>query len=161
MFIRVAAASGAVMLLAGSAEAATTTTTFGVQMSITASCVISSASTMNFGSSGVLSSAVDQTSTIQAQCTSSTPYNIGLDAGLGAGATVAARKMTNGGATIGYTLYSDSGHTTVWGDTVGTDTVSSVGTGASQSFTVYGRVPAQTTPAAATYTDTITVTVTY
>jgi spore coat protein U-like protein len=49
----------------------------------------------------------------------------------------------------------------VWGTTIGTNTVSATGNGASQSYTVYGQVPAQTTPAAAVYTDTITVTVTY
>ena len=69
--------------------------------------------------------------------------------------------MTSGGATINYSLYTDAGRTTVWGNTVGTDAVSATGNGASQSYTVYGRVPAQTTPAPATYTDTITVTVTY
>jgi spore coat protein U-like protein len=69
--------------------------------------------------------------------------------------------MTSGGVTVNYSLYSDSGRATNWGNTVGTDTVSSTGTGALQSFTVYGQVPAQTTPAPATYTDTITVTVTY
>jgi spore coat protein U-like protein len=69
--------------------------------------------------------------------------------------------MTNGAATISYSLFSNAGRTTNWGNTVGTDTVASTGTGASQSFTVFGRVPPQTTPAPATYTDTITVTVTY
>src|SRR5262249_25674770 len=87
--------------------------------------------------------------------------NIGLDAGLGTGATVAVRKMSNGANTINYSLYSDSGRTTVWGNTIGTNTVAATGNGASQSYTVYGRVPAQTTPAAAAYTYTITVTVTY
>jgi spore coat protein U-like protein len=49
----------------------------------------------------------------------------------------------------------------VWGITIGTDTVSATGNGAAQTHTVYGRVPAQTTPAPATYSDTVTVTVTY
>ena len=49
----------------------------------------------------------------------------------------------------------------MWGNTVGTNTIAGTGSGGSQSYTVYGRVPPQTTPAAATYTDTITVTVTY
>ncbi|WP_348629917.1 spore coat U domain-containing protein [Mesorhizobium sp. M7D.F.Ca.US.004.03.1.1] len=132
-----------------------------VQMTITASCTISSASTLNFGSSGVIAANVDQTSTVQVQCTNTTPYNIGLDAGTGSGATVAARKMTNGASTITYSLYSDSGRTTVWGSTIGTNTVSATGTGSAQSFTVYGRVPTQSTPAPAAYTDTVTVTVTY
>jgi spore coat protein U-like protein len=62
---------------------------------------------------------------------------------------------------VTYSLYSDSGRATVWGNTVGTNTVAGTGNGASQSYTVYGRAPAQTTPAAGTYTDTVTVTVTY
>ena len=141
--------------------AATTTSTFTVQATITASCTINSASTLNFGSQGVLIANVDQTSTLQVQCTNTTPYNIGLNAGTGTGATVAVRKMTSGAAIVNYSLYSDSGRTTVWGNTVGTDTVAATGSGASQSYTVYGRVTAQTTPAPGTYTDTITVTVTY
>ncbi|WP_163312923.1 spore coat protein U domain-containing protein, partial [Klebsiella aerogenes] len=73
-------------------------------------------------------------------------YNIGLNAGTGTGATVASRKMTGtGGALVNYTLYSDNNRTTVWGQTIGTDTVSASGSGAAQSYTVYGRVPVQTT----------------
>ena len=94
-------------------------------------------------------------------CTNTTPYNIGLDAGTGSGATVATRKMTSGGATVSYSLYSDSAHATVWGNTIGTDAVAGTGNGTGQNYTVYGRVPPQTTPAPGTYTDTITVTVTY
>jgi spore coat protein U-like protein len=155
---------GAVIALVSSvvdSHATTTTTTFTVQMTITAACTIVSAATLNFGSQGVLTANVDQSSTIQVQCTNTTPYNIGLNAGTGAGATVAVRKMTSGGATINYSLYTDSGRSTVWGNTVGTDTVSATGNGSAQSTTVFGRVPPQTTPAPATYTDTITVTVTY
>jgi spore coat protein U-like protein len=69
--------------------------------------------------------------------------------------------MTSGGATVNYTLYSDSGRTTIWGNTVGTNTVAATGNGTGQNYTVYGRVSSQTTPAPGTYTDTITVTVTY
>jgi spore coat protein U-like protein len=39
--------------------------------------------------------------------------------------------------------------------------VSGTGNGAGQTITIFGRVPAQTTPAPGTYTDTVTVTVTY
>ena len=64
-----------------STQAATTTSTFTVQMTVTSSCVINSASTLNFGNQGVLVANVDNTSTLQVQCTNTTPYNIGLDAG--------------------------------------------------------------------------------
>jgi spore coat protein U-like protein len=130
-------------------------------MTVTSSCVINSASTLDFGSTGVLTANVDNTSTIAVQCTNTTPDNIGLDAGLGTGATVAVRKLTNGANTINYSLYTTAARTTVWGNTVGTNTVAGTGSGASQNYTVYGRVPAQTTPTPAAYTDTITVTVTY
>src|SRR4051794_10334423 len=154
--------AGVVLVFATNAGfAATTTSTFSVHLPISASCIISSASTLNFGSSGVIATVINQTSTVQVQCTNTTPYNIGLNAGTATGATVATRKMTSGANTISYSLFRDAGMTTNWGQTVGTDTVSSTGTGAAQSFTVYGQVPAQSTPAPGAYSDTITVTVTY
>lgn len=143
------------------AVAATTTANLGVQMTITASCVVSSVGALSFGTSGILSANVDATTTLGVQCTSGTTYNVGLNAGTGIGATVAARKMSSGASTLVYTLYSNSTRTTVWGNTVGTDTVSGAGTGSVQTYTVYGRAPAQATPAAGAYADTVMVTVTY
>jgi spore coat protein U-like protein len=159
--VRFALLLGSLMFAAGRCEAATVTTTFTVQITIQANCAINSASTLDFGTQGVLNANIDQTSTIQVSCTNTTPYNVGLSAGTGAGATVATRKMTSGGNTIDYSLYRDAARTQVWGTTIGTDTVSATGNGAAQTHTVYGRVPPQGTPAPATYTDTITVTVTY
>jgi spore coat protein U-like protein len=94
-------------------------------------------------------------------CTNSTPYEVGLDAGTGTGATIAARKMTASGATINYTMYQDPARSILWGNTVGTDAVSGTGNGSAQALTVYGRVPAQSTPAPGAYSDTINVTVTF
>jgi len=148
-------------LVGGGAYAATATSTFTVSATITATCIINSASTLAFGTVGVLSANVDQTSTISVQCTDTTGYNIGLDAGTATGATVTTRKLTNGAATINYSLYSDPGRTTNWGNTVSTDTVPATGNGAAQIYTVYGRIPVQTTPAPNAYSDTITITVTY
>jgi len=147
--------------LSAVANAGNTTTTFNSQITIAAACAINSASALNFGTQGVLAANVDQTSTIQVACTNTTPYAIGLDAGTGAGASVAARKLSSGGNTVSYTLYADGGHTTIWGNTPAADTVAGTGNGASQSFTVYGRVPAQAAPAPGNYSDTITVTVMY
>jgi spore coat protein U-like protein len=149
-------------LASAGAQATTVTSNFTVQVTITASCTIVSTALLNFGGSvGVLTANVDVSTTLQVQCTNTTPYNIGLNAGTGTGATVAARLMTSGGNTITYSLYKDSGRTTVWGNTVGTDTQAATGNGAAQTYTVYGRIPPQTTPAPTTYSDTITVTVTY
>jgi spore coat protein U-like protein len=147
-------------LAGGSASATTTTNTFGVTLLITANCVINSTATLDLGSSGVINTNHDANAPLHIQCTNTTPYTIGLDKGTTAGATVGQRLLANGAATVNYNLYTASDYATVWGDTGGTP-VSSTGTGADQTFTIYGRIPAQTTPAPGTYTDLITVTVTY
>lgn len=155
------------LLLAGSvlfsqnSYAQVKTANFQVKIEITSSCEIKSATDMDFGSKGVLASNADATSTIVIQCTDTTPYTLGLNAGRGTGATVAKRLMSNGGATVGYSLYQTATRDTVWGDTVGTDTQSQTGNGNEQSFTVYGRVPPQKTPKAGAYTDTVTATIRY
>ncbi|KAB1082377.1 spore coat U domain-containing protein [Neorhizobium galegae] len=150
------------LLFASVAGAQTATTTFNVQMTINGQCVINSASNIDFGANGVINTNVDATGTIIVQCTSGTAYNIGLNAGTGTGATVAQRRMTGpGAAVINYSLFRDSGHLTLWGNTIGTDTQTGSGNGAAQSLTVYGRVAPQTTPAPGSYADTVTVTLTY
>lgn len=144
------------------ALAATATGSFNVQIVIAAECLITSTALLDFGTDGVLNANVDATTTIGVQCTNTTPYTIGLDAGTGTGATIAARLMTGSGApTVTYSLYRDAARTQVWGTTVGTNTVAGTGNGSTQNHTVYGRVPAQSTPAPDTYNDMITVTVTY
>jgi spore coat protein U-like protein len=144
----------------GAADATTATSTFGVTMLITAQCVINSTATLDLGSSGVINANHDANTPLHIQCTNTTPYTIGLDAGTTTGATVAQRLLVNGAATVNYNLYTASNYTTIWGNAGGA-LVNSTGNGADQLFTIYGRVPAQTTPAPGTYTDTVTVTVTY
>ena len=118
-----------------------------------------SASDLNFGNyTGTVTNA---TTTLQVGCSSGTPYNVGLDQGAHGG-SVTTRKMAGpGGALLGYSLSQNSGHTTNWGNTVGTDTVAGTGTGAAQPLTVYGQLPAAKNVTPGNYTDTITATVTY
>jgi spore coat protein U-like protein len=144
------------------ASAATTTTTFGVTATVSDSCSVT-ASALGFGTIDPTSgTATDATTTIDVTCSNSTTYDIGLDAGTTSGATVTSRQMDDGGGNLlDYALYSDSGRTTNWGDTVGTDTVAGTGDGTAQTHTVYGRVPDQPTALVGSYSDTITVTVTY
>lgn len=77
------------------------------------------------------------------------------------GGRITARKMVLGANSIAYQLYQNATRSTVWGNTVGTNTVAGTGNGNVQLLTVYGSVPAQATPPAGTYSDTVTVTVTY
>lgn len=142
-------------------SAATKTTTFTVSLTLQADCSIS-ANALNFGTQGVLAANVDQTATLSVTCSNTAPYNVGFDAGTTTGSTIAARLLAgSGAATVGFQLYSDSARTQIWGNTVGTDTVSGTGSGTAQVLTVYGRVPSQNSPAAGTYSTTITATITF
>jgi spore coat protein U-like protein len=136
-----------------------TTTTFNVTATVPTSCTVT-ANNLNFGTVGVLTANTDATTTLSPKCTNGAAYNIGLDKGLN-GSSVTARQMKAGSALVNYSLFSNSGRTTNWGNTVGTDTVSGNGIGSAQSLTVYGRIPPQTTPSPGTYNDTIVVTLTY
>lgn len=148
--------------VAGPALAQTATTQFNVQITIDAECQINSATDLNFGTSGVIDAAIEATSAIAVQCTNATTYDVGLNVGQGAGATIPARRMTGPNSeTVTYSLYTDAAHADVWGNTIGTDTVAGTGSGAVQTYTVFGQVPPQPTPTPGTYNDVITVTVTY
>ncbi|MCV9907825.1 spore coat U domain-containing protein [Ochrobactrum sp. AN78] len=150
------------LLIPSVVNAQTPSAQFTVQITIAGACQINSATNMDFGLHGVLATNSDATSVITVQCTNTTPFNIGLSAGSGSSATVANRLMTGtGGATVAYSLYQTAARDTVWGTTVGTDTVSGTGTGAAQQYTVYGRALPQNTPAPGVYTDTVTATITY
>lgn len=135
------------------------TTSFAVTSTVQAYCTVS-ATSLAFGTyAGAL---LNSTSTITATCTNTTPYKIGLNAGTATGATVTNRSMTGpGAALLHYSLFSDSGHTTNWGNTLGVDTVSKTGSGTAQALTVYGQVPAGQYVTPGSYADTITVTLTY
>ncbi len=137
----------------------TATTTFNVTATVPATCTVA-ANNLNFGTVGLLTANTDASTTLSPVCTSGTAYNVGLDKGL-SGSSVTTRQMRAVSALVNYSLFSNSGRTRNWGNTVCTDTVSGTGTGSAQSLTVYGRIPPQTTPAPATYTDTIVVTLTY
>lgn len=127
---------------------------------VVSSCNVS-ATTLNFGTTSVLASNVDATSTVTLQCNNSLPYAVALDGGTTGATDPTLRKMSSGANRITYGLYRDAARSLPWGSTTGTNTASGTGTGSSQGLTVYGRVPAQATPQAASYQDTIVVTVTY
>lgn len=145
-----------------SAQAATATTTFPVSATVLKVCVVT-ANPLNFGNYDPTSATdLDGTTTVQTLCTVGTSYTVGLNAGTGSGATVSARKMTNGANTLNYALYQDTGRSTNWGNTPGTDTPTAVTAPIGLStVSVYGRVAASQNVPVGSYSDTVTVTVTY
>jgi spore coat protein U-like protein len=153
-----AAVSAAATLIATPASAATSTTTMSVTATVQATCSLSAA-TLGFGT--YTGTQLDAASSLSVSCTSTTPYTIALNVGTGTGATVATRKMTGSSGTLSYSLYSDSGRTSLWGQTTGTDTVAGTGSGSAQPISVYGRIVTGQLPVPGAYTDTITATITY
>jgi spore coat protein U-like protein len=128
---------------------------------VTSSC-FASATSIGFGSSGLLNSIIDASGTVFIQCTNTTPYKIALNYGQGTGAGGGVRKMNGpSSATVNYNLYKDAARSQLWGDSLGSNTQDSTGTGLNQNFTVYARLPVQPTPAPGNYSDLITVTVNY
>jgi spore coat protein U-like protein len=140
-------------------QASTSTATMAVSATVLAQCVVG-ATPLAFGNySGVVT---NQTASVTALCTNGTSYTIALSNGSGTGATTALREMTGpAGALLGYSIYSDSAHSSVWGSSTGTNTIAGTGNGVLQTITAYGQIPGSQAPSPGAYTDTITVTLTY
>ncbi len=157
-FISIIVAMGSALIPINTSSGATTTSTFQVTATVASSCTVT-ATSLAFGNYTLAQ--LDSSSTITATCTNGTTYTIGLDAGSFAGATTSTRRMTGPSAAgLSYSLFSDSGRTTNWGNVAGS-WVSGTGTGAAQVLTVFGRIPANQTALIGNYTDTVTVTVTF
>jgi len=157
------------LTLAPVANAATSTATLTVQITITAACNIN-ASTLDFGSNAgtaLLAGNLNSSTTVSVTCTNGSPYSIGMDNG--ANALGGQRRMINGANFISYNLYTDAGHANPWTTASSSTTCTTTnscalgtGNGAAQSTTIYGVVPSvAVAPAAGSYTDSVTMTVTY
>lgn len=143
----------------------TANSTFYIQATVVSDCRLTSVSNIDFGTVyATLTQNVDATGAIVVTCNggqSGNGYHIRLGDGLNPAAANGQRRMQGpGGTLLNYELYKDAGRTTRWGnsDYLG---VAGTGTGQPQSWTVYGRVPAQPVPAAGKFTDTVVVTVSY
>lgn len=136
----------------------TDTDTFNVTVEVLSSCTVS-ADNLDFGTYD--GAQLDATSDITVNCTGTTPYTVEIDGG--EANDTAVRVMTGdtvGTATLRYDLYSDTQGGTLFTEGAAND-VDGVGTGADQTVTVYGRMPASQLLIEDTYTDTVTVSVSY
>lgn len=161
---RLKAAIAALALFAGTAFAATSSTTFQVTATVVDDCVIA-ATNHDFGiyTPSSLADNINGVNTITATCTLATLYDISLDVGAGAGATVASRKMTRVGGTetLNYSLYQSADRLVVLGNTLGVDVISGVGTGLAIGHTVFGKIPAGQNVPGGSYADTVTATINF
>ncbi len=139
------------------ASAATETDTFDVTATVVASCSVS-VSDLAFGNYDPTLGTTGTTS-VTSNCTLATTYALGLD--FGGAADVNSRVMDGPNAnTLSYQLTTDLAGLIPWGNTTGDD-VDLVGTGLNVPTTIYGQIPSAQNVEAGSYTDTITVTLTY
>jgi spore coat protein U-like protein len=135
---------------------------FTATATVAPNCRAYTTTDLDFGSiPGLITSNTDQTSMIGMTCTGRTAWNVGLNNGLNPNGNIRRMRLGATGNYVAYELYSNAGRTVRWGNTVNTDTIAGTGTGTPQSLTVYGRVPATQTVPSGSYSDIITVTVTY
>ncbi len=163
--------ASAVALAAGwgaQVQAATTTDSLAVSADVTVNCTIASTA-LAFGDydSIVANSTtdLDGTGAVTVTCTngSAVAITLGQGADPDASSTDAAplRRLLNGTTNyLSYSLFSDSGRTTVWGNDATVDK-ETTGTGAAEEHTVYGRVDAGQNQPAGAYADTVVATVTF
>ncbi|TCT04461.1 Csu type fimbrial protein [Paralcaligenes ureilyticus] len=168
----VALVAGLTFSVVASAATPVTGGTFNVKIAITAECSMGTGTNtaMDFGSAGSTSATTPTETTaasFQVKCTNLTPYTIGLQPGnanlLGAGQMAGA---INTGTKIGYQLYQDAGHATIWGNTpgVGGNLLSATGTGSLQTYSAYGKLLASISSLnlpVDNYSDTVAITVYY
>lgn len=157
--------AGALLITAAGAGAAVRTETFTVSAQVAANCLVS-ADDINFGNYDG-TAALAANGAVRVRCSSGTPFTIALSAG---GGSFAQRLLSDGsGHSLQYNLFSVANLGTIWGDgSNSTVTASDVGAGMSAakeiSKTVYGQLvnsAANQDAPAGSYSDTITVTVTY
>lgn len=135
-----------------------------VSATFTSYCQMTAPSTLAFGSIDFASTVGPWDASVGnliVRCTNTTPYQIRLNPGLNYGSTRQMANTSNSALEkIGYKLYKDSARTQEWGDTLNVNTLNATGTGASQTYTVYGRITSLN-GRPANYSDTVTVVVTY
>lgn len=118
--------------------------------------------------SPLANTARDSASTVTVNIAGAAGVLVGYEIALSAGQSgnVAGRRMTNGSTSMSYNLFSDPARSAIWGTAPGSTVVDGIllsvlGT-ASQTHTVYGRIPAgQLALQPGSYADTVTVTVVF
>ena len=150
--------------MAPQASAASASANFQVTITITNACDAASLTVgdVNFGSHSFLDSNITASSNLSVKCTNGAPYQIALSAGANPSTPgdTTSRRMTDGTNFVPYNLYSDAAYSASWGNSSTTGQVSQTGTGAVQTFPIYGKATPGNVPAG-NYVDTVQATVTY
>jgi len=126
------------------------------------SCTLLSMPTLNFGAYSAVGGVKDAEGALIFSCIPdlligpTVSYSVSLDTG--GAPSYFPRRLSSGGFSLQYNLYSDIARTVIWGDgTPGTSLVTGACTGTC-SIQVYGRISAGQSVPAAEYSDDVLVT---
>jgi spore coat protein U-like protein len=142
--------------------ASSTPVSMPISASVAPICVVNSAS-LDFGAYDPIvanaATPLDATGTISIQCLKNSNYTVEIGAGLNGTAGPLRNMKEAGGTLLNYELYTDSTRATIWN---ATNTVGGTAADSSPiSLIVYGRIPAGQNVVAASYSDTVDVTVNF
>ena len=169
-------ASAIGLLFSAHTYASSVSGNLNVTMSIGSGCEINNATTfsgtntfgsIDFGAHPDLNQVIDANSssttasTLNMTCSVGTSYSVTLDNGLNASGSQRRMKHVSAADTIDYMLYHDAARTSLWTSGGGSARTGTAATGSNTSIdvTVYGRVPAATTPQTGIYSDTVQMTI--
>lgn len=138
------------------AYATTTTGTIAVSATVLSTCLVGSG-TIAFGN--YAGSELSGSTSISVTCTSGTTYSVLINGGASGGDTTTRLMAGPSTDKLQYKVWQDAGHSTNWNDS--DSTVAGTGNGLAQLINVYATIPASQSVTAGSYTDTLTVTVSY
>jgi spore coat protein U-like protein len=166
-WLKIPGITASLALLAGSPVFATSTTqSLSVTASVSNTCAFNTVNSLAFGAydptilNAQGGSDLSVGTTFSITCTNNASVTIGMDSGLHESG--GSREMVSGANSLSYALYQDANHGTGWGNNDGNGAAeTTTGTGAAQTINVYGVVPKGQSAPNGTYSDTVTITLTY
>jgi len=146
-------------LIAGHSNAATATANFNVTATVANACTLSTISDLAFGTYSFTLPSVGTTS-VNVTCSLGSSYTLHISNGL-YGSSASTRKMKHATEvdTLDYTLSNTLAGAT-WGNSAGTG-VTGTGLGVAVPTVIYGSIAANQTVTAGSYSDTLTMAVTF
>jgi spore coat protein U-like protein len=157
-------AAALAVLASGSASALDLTDSMNVTAMVTAACTSLTASDLNFGTHGAADTTTDATATVTVTCDNGTFYTVGIDSGITGGGAFGRQVTDVNGEFMDYEIFQPgagggSATTAAWGE--GLDAYDGTGSGVAQALTATGRMHWTSGRSPGTYTDLVTVTLTF
>ena len=164
------AAAASAALFSNAALAGSASGTLNVTATITAACTFGTNSPIAFGSVLTTSSVTNNAGSLDITCTNLLPYTVSVDDGQNHDATAVLpshgrRMKDSSGNFLMYEVYTNTGRTSIADSVAANNTFDTpgfgAGTGTNQAITIYGQIPVQTTPGAASFSDQLSLTVNF